>query len=288
MIKRIYFYLEEQWYKECLPEAAEAVRAYREYGFDADLWVLEEGEAPPEPEYDTLCIADSARLLGLVAERGGAFCAYSHAANRQEDLGAADYILMEPQWVDRDSLVKIWQRQRHLPWTILETARCVVEEFVPEDLEAIRALYDEEARRYLEAPSQDTEKERKILAAYIGRVYRLCGYGHWAVRAKESGELIGRIGYSFPGASAPGPTADASFGYLVRSDWCGKGIAREVCAALLEYGFSQLGFEKIGADAALSNTASDKILRYFGFTEVAQENNQRYYILHKKDWIYIL
>ena len=35
MIKRIYFYLEEQWYKECLPEAAEAVRAYREYGFDA-------------------------------------------------------------------------------------------------------------------------------------------------------------------------------------------------------------------------------------------------------------
>ena len=47
-------------------------------------------------------------------------------------------------------------------------------------------------------------------------------------------------------------------------------------------------FEKIGADAALSNTASDKILRYFGFTEVAQENNQRYYILHKKDWIYIL
>ena len=36
-----------------------------------------------------------------------------------------------------------------------------------------------------------------------------------------------------------------------------------MCAALLEYGFSQLGFEKIGADAALSNTASDKILHYF-------------------------
>ena len=96
------------------------------------------------------------------------------------------------------------------------------------------------------------------------------------------------IGFSFPNSSAPGPAADATFGYLVRKDRRGKGIAREVCAALIEYGFTQLGFERIGADTALSNTASDKILRSFGFREVARREDQRYYILHKNDWTYIL
>ena len=281
MVEKVFFYLDEQWYKECLPEAAEAVRAFRGYGFESDLWVVESGDVLPDPEYDALYIADSERLLRQLQDLGAASCGYSHSGNGGQAPKRADYILMEPQWVDRDSLVKIWQRQRRLPWTILETARCVVREFVPEDLEAIRALYDEEAERFLEAPSEDTEKERKILEAYIDRVYRLCGYGHWAVISRQTGELIGRIGFSFPNSSAPGPAPDATFGYLVRN-------AREVCAALIEYGFSQLGFELIGADTALSNNASDKILRSFGFREVARREDQRYYILNKKEWIYIL
>lgn len=288
MVKKVIFYLEEQWYKECLPEAAEAVRTFKGYGFESDLWVVEGGEELPAPEYDALYIADSERLLRQLQDPGAAFCGYSHSGNTSQNLKRADYILMEPQWVDRDSLVKIWQRQRHLPWTILKTARCEVREFVPEDLEAIRALYDEEAVRFLEAPSEDTAKEKKILEAYIDRVYRLCGYGHWAVLSRQTGELVGRIGFSFPNSSAPGPAPDASFGYMVRKDWRGKGIAREVCAALIEYGFSQLGFERIGADTALSNTASDKILRSFGFREVARREDQRYYILNKNEWSYIL
>ena len=288
MVEKVFFYLDEQWYKECLPEAAEAVRAFRGYGFESDLWVVESGDVLPDPEYDALYIADSERLLRQLQDLGAASCGYSHSGNGGQAPKRVDYILMEPQWVDRDSLVKIWQRQRRLPWTILETARCVVREFVPEDLEAIRALYDEEAERFLEAPSEDTEKERKILEAYIDRVYRLCGYGHWAVISRQTGELIGRIGFSFPNSSAPEPAPDASFGYLVRKDLRGKGIAREVCAALIEYGFSQLGFELIGADTALSNTASAKILRSFGFREVARREDQRYYILNKKEWIYIL
>ena len=288
MVEKVFFYLDEQWYKECLPEAAEAVRAFRGYGFESDLWVVESGDVLPDPEYDALYIADSERLLRQLQDLGAASCGYSHSGNGGQAPKRADYILMEPQWVDRDSLVKIWQRQRRLPWTILETARCVVREFVPEDLEAIRALYDEEAERFLEAPSEDTEKERKILEAYIDRVYRLCGYGHWAVISRQTGELIGRIGFSFPNSSAPGPAPDATFGYLVRKDMRGKGIAREVCAALIEYGFSQRGFELIGADTAPSNNASDKILRSFGFREVARREDQRYYILNKNEWSYIL
>ena len=284
MIEKVFFYLEEQWYKSCLAEAAEAARSYAQYGFGTDLLVIEAGEGIPEPEYSALYLADSKRLLQMLSDRGAAFCAYSHSANQGEELRPADYVLMEPQWVDRDSLVKIWQRQRHIPWTILETERCIVREFVTGDLEAIYGLYDDEARRFLEAPSEDPDKERKILAAYIDRVYPLCGYGHWAVLDRGTGKLIGRFGFSFPKASAPGPVPDASFGYLLHKDRRGRGIAREVCAALLEYGFSQLGFETVGADAEAANAASVKILQSFGFKEVAREKDQRYYILHMNDW----
>ena len=283
-MEKVIFYLEEQWYKSCLAEAAQAVRSYGQYGFKADLMVIEAGEEIPEPEYSALYLADSKRLLQMLSDRGAAYCAYSHSANQGEELRPADYVLMEPQWVDRDSLVKIWQRQRHIPWTILETERCIVREFVTGDLEAIYGLYDDEARRFLEAPSEDPDKERKILAAYIDRVYPLCGYGHWAVLDRGTGKLIGRFGFSFPKASAPGPVPDASFGYLLHKDRRGRGIAREVCAALLEYGFSQLGFETVGADAEAANAASVKILQSFGFKEVAREKDQRYYILHMNDW----
>lgn len=312
-MKRIVILLEEKWHTESLPDAAAAVRAYQEYGFDTDLWILEEqdritGEQsaiPNEPTSDTvtgpngphssilspgvadtLFIADSARLLRQLAEAGAAFCAYSHGGNSGEDLSAAEYILMEPQWVDEDSLVKIWQRQRDIPWTILETERCVVREFVPEDTDALYELYDEEARRFLEPPSGNRPLEREILTSYIRRVYRLCGYGHWAVICKKTGELIGRMGFAFPPSPAPvcDPVPDAMFGYLVRSDRRRQGITREVGAAILQYGFEKLGFTAVGADAAVSNTVSDKILRNFSFIPVAEVQKQRYYILHGTDW----
>jgi RimJ/RimL family protein N-acetyltransferase len=57
-----------------------------------------------------------------------------------------------------------------------------------------------------------------------------------------------------------------------------------VCAAILDYGFTQLGFESVGADAAISNVKSVKILESFGFLAVAETEEQRYYILNKKDW----
>ena len=312
-MKRIVILLEEKWHTESLPDAAAAVRAYQEYGFDTDLWILKEqdritGEQsaiPNEPTSDTvtgpngphssilspgvadtLFIADSARLLRQLAEADAAFCAYSHGGNSGEDLSAAEYILMEPQWVDEDSLVKIWQRQRNIPWTILETERCVVREFVPEDTDALYELYDEEARRFLEPPSGNRPLEREILTSYIRRVYRLCGYGHWAVICKKTGELIGRMGFAFPPSPAPvcDPVPDAMFGYLVRSDRRRQGITREVGAAILQYGFEKLGFTAIGADAAVSNTVSDKILRNFSFIPVAEVQKQRYYILHETDW----
>ena len=63
MMNRIYILLDERWQGTSLPEAAEAVRAYRGYGFDTDLWIIESGDRLTDAgidwsERDTLCVAD--------------------------------------------------------------------------------------------------------------------------------------------------------------------------------------------------------------------------------------
>ena len=111
-MKRIVILLEEKWHTESLPDAAAAVRAYQEYGFDTDLWILEEqdritGEQsaiPNEPTSDTvtgpngphssilspevadtLFIADSERLLRQLAEAGADILVAGSAVFRAAD-----------------------------------------------------------------------------------------------------------------------------------------------------------------------------------------------------------
>lgn len=278
-------------------ETAQALAAYGAMGFETDLLVADRGQAgsekvSPQPEelllssgaaaYDALCIADSTDLIRILKECGAAAAGYAHTANRTDRLDGAEYVLSELPYIDGDSLVKIWQRQRDLPWSILETERCLVREFVPGDMEAIMDLYDDRAREFLEPPSPDIDREREILKAYIDRVYRLAGYGDWAVLLRESGELIGRSGFSFPLRVKGLPAHDAAFGYLLGAPYRGLGIASEVCSAQLRYGFEKLGFETVIAETDNSNVSSRNLLHKLGFVPVTENAGKRYYICRAK------
>ena len=222
-----------------------------------------------------LFLAGDTALCKALKERGFAAAAWSHPGNREDRFPGASYVLEEPAWVDDDSLNKIYQRLTGNPWKILETERTLVREFVPEDLEDIYGLYDEEAGRYLEPPGPDTERERQILKDYIGRIYGLFGFGHWAVLSKESGHLIGRMGFSLPTAREKEILgADAMLGYLTAKEARGRGLTLEVTRALLDYGKNFLLFERVGAEADAGNTASVRLLEKLGFERVMEEKGK--------------
>ena len=283
----------------------------------------------PDAAREMLFLCGSGQTLRSLREKGLCAAGYSHAENAGESFSGAPYVLQEPDLVDRDSYCKIYEREAGLPWTILETDRCLVREFTAEDLDGIYALYDDEARRFLEPPSEDRAHEREILEAYIRRIYGLYGFGHWAVLEKEpgpvlsgtesgtaaqdnrheekietcgsgagekagcpapggslgrsSGRLIGRIGFAVltaaqeqealdlgiraaePQRGQPWSGLDADFGFLIAASCRGQGIAEEVCRALLQYGFSALGFKRVRADARADNAASIRLLEKLGF-----------------------
>ena len=357
MLKAVYFVEETPAAAAChgrtvAEEMERAVQSLRDMGFESGVRYMrgksdgqgasgsqdiagdqsasdDQSVPAPEAAREMLFLCGSGQTLRGLREKGLCAAGYSHAENAGESFSGAPYVLQEPDLVDRDSYCKIYEREAGLPWTILETDRCLVREFTAEDLDGIYALYDDEARRFLEPPSEDRAHEREILEAYIRRIYGLYGFGHWAVLEKEpgpvlsatesgtaaqgnrheekvetcgsaagekagcpapggspgrsSGRLIGRIGFAVltaaqeqealdlgiraaePQRGQPWSGLDADFGFLIAASCRGQGIAEEVCRALLQYGFSALGFKRVRADARADNAASIRLLEKLGF-----------------------
>ncbi|MDO5132405.1 MAG: GNAT family N-acetyltransferase [Eubacteriales bacterium] len=285
-----------------MPEMHRAVRALREAGFRSGILYFSKGNPLPPDLYaapeETLFLCGDGALLQQLRGCGWYAVGYAHDGNSGERFPGASYIVQEPDLVDPDSYVKMHAREAGLPWTILRTRRCLVREFTVADLDALYALYDGQARRFLTPLSEDRQREREILGAYIDRIYRLYGFGHWAVllREGESGEctgpLIGRVGFSALTAQQElealelgirekdreDSGIDADFGFLIAASCRGTGIAEEVCAALLEYGFSQLGFTLVRADARTDNAPSLRLLEKLGFTPAGTKSGRRIFL----------
>lgn len=304
-------------------EIERAVQMLRRAGFESGIRYVrgttkEQLLPSAEEAGEMLFLCDCAELLRRLRGDGLYAAGYAHAENRGESFSGVPYLLQEPDLVDPDSYRKIYEREAGLPWTILRTPRCLVREFTEEDLDGIYALYDAEARRFLEPPSEDRAREKAVLRAYIQRIYGLYGFGHWAVldrtgragagnspgaekavsseQARKAGPhapkagshapgggLIGRIGFAAltgrqeqealslgirSPAGGQDSGIDADFGFLLAAAYRGRGIAEEVCRALLSYGFAELGFLRVRADARLDNTASVRLLEKLGFHAV--------------------
>lgn len=269
---------------EVISEIDRAVKMLETAGFMSG--VLKEEQCGSVNRQETLLLCGDARLLGRLAAEGFYVTGYANADNAGEHFSGVPYIVQEPDLVDPDSYIKIYQRAAGLPWTILRTEHCLVREFTLDDLDGIYSLYDDQARRFLEPPSEDRAREKEILRAYIDRIYGLYGFGHWAVTALNmSGpqKLIGRVGFAAitaeqeleareMGISCP----DADFGFLISRQCRGKGIAYEVCRALIRYGFEELGFARIRADAKPGNAASLRLLHRLGFIQAGTSPDGRH------------
>ena len=74
--------------------------------------------------------------------------------------------------------------------------------------------------------------------------------------------MIGRAGFGVrEGYSLP------ELGFVIARPWQGRGIAHEVCSAVLEYGWDMLGFDKVQALVRPDNKISLALCSKLGFVE---------------------
>lgn len=283
MLRNLVFILKEeadpQTQELIREEISDAAQILGQEGIRCSVrWFAESGTEVTQDEGDTLYLVNDSRIARVLQEKGIPSAGYSYEG-RTGSLTGLPFIVEDPGWVSPDSFQKIRERLYHLPWKVLETEHCIVREFTGGDAAAVLSLYDEEARRYLPAPPDSVSDVRQILEAYIRNVYSLYGFGYWAVTDSTSGELIGRIGFALPTAEENRQCrCDVTFGYLMRRDRRRRGLAREVCGALLAYGFTQLGFRRIRADVVPENIASIAVLEGLGFRRVKETSDTYIYM----------
>jgi len=141
----------------------------------------------------------------------------------------------------------------------IETARLYLRQFTPNDLEDLYRIYsDSEVMKYLSKGVRNREETAADLFQIIAD-WEKHAFGLWAVVNKQNNQLIGDGGLRFLGK-----TPEVEVGYVLAKAYWGKGLASEVAAASLKYGFEVLKLEKVVAVADTENRYSRRVMEKMG------------------------
>lgn len=128
----------------------------------------------------------------------------------------------------------------------LETNRLRLRPVTATDLDALHALWtDKDVRKYLWDDRVITRDETAGQLALSHVSFDEHGFGHWAVSVAAADDLIGFASLRYFGDP---PEVEVLCGFY--ADHWGQGLATEAAAAVMQYGFHELGLDSIygGAD----------------------------------------
>ena len=141
---------------------------------------------------------------------------------------------------------------------LLETNRLIIECFKSSDIpDWAKIESDVNVRRFVDGKVLSFKEAKKYVEMNI-RQYQRIGYGRYAVRLKKTGNLIGMCGFLKENYGI-------DFGYRYSKISWGKGFGFEAAKVVLNYGFSELGLEKVVGLTAEENSGSIRILEKLGF-----------------------
>jgi [ribosomal protein S5]-alanine N-acetyltransferase len=142
------------------------------------------------------------------------------------------------------------------PHDTLTTERLTLRRFTLEDLDLLDRLYsDPEVMRYV-GGTKTREQTEALLKSRVLDYYELFpGLGMWATIERSSGACIGTHLLNH----IQGETY-IQVGYVLFSQYWGRGYATEMSIAILRYGFTELGLPEIFAITDMPNVVSQRVL----------------------------
>ena len=97
---------------------------------------------------------------------------------------------------------------------------------------------------------------------YLETRYKAGEFFDWAIKCKDSGKMIGNCGFT----RFDYKNDCAEIGYVINPEYKGKGIATEVVAKVIEFGFSNLLLNRIECRFIEGNSASLRVMEKNGMT----------------------
>jgi RimJ/RimL family protein N-acetyltransferase len=143
-----------------------------------------------------------------------------------------------------------------------ETARLRLRELASDDAPFILELVNEPAwLQFIGDKGVRTPADaRKYIAEGPVASYRANGFGLFLVELKEPAGSIGICGL------IRRPTlSDVDLGFALLSKHCGRGHAREAAAAVVEFGRTKIGLQRLVAITLPENERSIRVLESVGF-----------------------
>lgn len=219
---------------------------------------------------------------------------YSYIQEKQEcvnlphSLSGVKNVVEGFEEVDALFLERVYEREHHLPWEIARTDRWILREFTIDDMDGLVELYDQpgvayrivngyQVPGYIE-PLLPREEEEEYQRCYIENMYGFYGYGMWIVTEIRSPHIIGRAGLENREYE---DGVELEMGYVIDPRWQHRGIAYEVCSAIMEYARENTDFPRLNALTEADNVASIALLEKLGFTyledtDVSGSRTRRY------------
>lgn len=209
---------------------------------------------------NVLYITDSEVVYCTLKQQGKYVLPYRHDSNAEADFRGALYVIEQIEEVDFGTIDIAYRRLAGLPWEVLTTKRCIIRETTEEDVDSFYKIYAEpEITEYMEDLYADRDEEIAYVRDYREKVYGFYGYGMWTVLTKD-GIVIGRAGISWhEGFDLP------ELGFMIGVPWQRQGYAYEVCRAILDYAYEELGFTQVQALVMEGNEKSAALCRKLGF-----------------------
>jgi ribosomal-protein-alanine N-acetyltransferase len=148
------------------------------------------------------------------------------------------------------------------PW--LETLRLDLREFVAADRSDIVPLHtDPRVMKYIGDGRVSTQEEISATIGRVQRAYRLYpGLGNWRASRRDTGAYIGWFSLKY----VP-DTVEIEVGYRLLPGAWGQGFATEGATELVNYGFDDLGLQRIIGITHPDNAASQRVLQKAGLKD---------------------
>ena len=118
-----------------------------------------------------------------------------------------------------------------------------------------------EVSEYLLWSPHESQWATKGYLSYLQRQYAKKQFYDWAITLTESKKMIGTVGFT----AFDIENNSAEVGYVLSSDYWGKGIAAEALGRIIGFGFDVLSLHRLEAHIMTENVRSKRVAEKCGF-----------------------
>ena len=131
---------------------------------------------------------------------------------------------------------------------------------------------DEDVVRFIGGQKLGREDTWRRSLAACGQ-WPYTGFGYWIAELKADGSLVGQLGFAdFKRQMEPSIEGEPELGYVFSPIVHGQGIAREACAAVLDWADANLDADSYPAIISPGNEASIRLAERLGFKRESNAN----------------